>query len=315
MTRTAAQQNKTHQSLLVPLLNVTLNRTFTVADKGLYRLSLVGIAEQQRARWLQDSRVQCAVEETSGFVEHASSAVLLEARYPQPILQNDSANEDLTSLLGLINARLPFGLWAPFAELTAGAEIRTMRLGEVNRPLGMQRNNLNVSDYKTFRRYWRTVIGETRQSRRLRRAVGRLARATTSYWAEDVVVHAFIGLEALFADHTAEAGKTVKKVTRRLSTFVIPPDMSPTVGELTTLSERIGELYRIRHDILHGDLPDLAQTSDAAKDSIRLLRTAILIALEEGFGRLKDLPALAGQYDGALRQAQRQARRSTRPTR
>ena len=301
------------QSLIVPLLNVSLNRTFIIHAGADYRLSIVSVSDVQRNRWQQDARVTFAIEGAPSLLPRTTSAVLLETRYSGQILDHRDANEDMTLLLGLLNVRLPYALWAPFGVVARGDDMSTMTFGETRVPTQMEYHaDLNVADYKTFKRYWRTVSGKSQQSQRLRRAVSRFSRARSSWWAEDAIVHGFIGLEALFAEHTTEVGKTVNKVTRRLATFIIPPDASPTVVELTTLSGHIGEIYKLRHDILHGALPDPDKTGQAAKDTIELLRTAILIAVEEGFKRLKNLPALAADYTSALDDARREEKRLAR---
>lgn len=305
------------QTLIVPLINASVDRDFIVADTDEYRISVVRVTDAQKERWDRHPRVKFSMEPAEWMLSRATTAIQLEARYGQRILERSHVNEALFALMSLLNVRLPYALWTPFADWKQPGhkndERTLLTLAEQRAPTEIELYAMvTVPDFRVFRRYWRTITGSSAQSIRLRTSVARFTRARASYFSEDAIVHSFIGMEALFADHTTEAGKIVNKVTRRLTGFILDPDASSSVQDLVALSTRAGQLYKLRHDILHGGLPEESKLGTGAKDAIELLRTSVLIALEEGFVRLKDLAALAEQYDRALQAAQRQEKRRAR---
>ncbi|HET9342931.1 MAG TPA: hypothetical protein VFO25_08460 [Candidatus Eremiobacteraceae bacterium] len=261
--------------------------------------------------------MQFMIERNPWMLPRASTAVEMTTRSPHDLNELEGESEDLYALLGLLNVWIAYDLWAPFLQLKkwgqAESDFYFSALIESRPPNETEYGVvLNLSDEQTFRRDWEAIVGGADQNLRLRRAVARFRRARSSWFSEDAIVHAFIGLESIFGEHEKAGRKHARKVTKRVARFVFDPDVSPSAAELGDLSERIAALYDLRHDIVHGALPDQSKTNEGAKDSIQLLRTAILIALEEGFSRTIDLVALANRYDVDLREAQRLEKRRRR---
>jgi hypothetical protein len=304
-------------SLVVPLLNAGVDRELLVAENDRYRMAIVRVTDELRKCWTEHPRVNCVTESKPWMLPLATTAVRLDWRSPRTINELSQESEDLYALIGLLNVRLSYDLWTPFgAQKTwnrSEPDVEIVTFVETRPPSEIEfHTTISVSDYRVFRRYWRTIVGPSEQSQRLRRALARFRRARSSWYAEDAIIHAFIGLESLFAEHTKDAGRIANKVTRRLSRYVLDPDVSPSSAQLMQLSSGIAGLYQIRHDIVHGALPDESKTNDAAKDSAELLRTAILLTLEAGFKQLKDLRALANRFTDDLVKARREEKRRRR---
>jgi hypothetical protein len=298
------------QTVVVPLPNVAVDRNVLVVDSGRYRIALRAVADEELKRWAENARVQFMVEGNPWMLPLTKTVVELTTHSPHDFNELTAEQEDLYALLGLLNVRIAYDLWAPFGQFKKSGQSKSdfsyHSFIESRPPKETEYGVvLNLSDEHTFRRYWSAIVGSADEHMRLRRAVARFRRARSSWFNEDAIVHAFIGLESIFADHSKAGGKNTKRVTKRVARFVLDPDVSPSAVELSDLSEQIANLYNVRHDIVHGALPDLSKTSEAAKESLQLLQTAILITLEEGFARTIDLAALANRYDADLQVAQR----------
>jgi hypothetical protein len=306
------------QRFLIPLANASINRAFVAHTGADYRILIVSLSEDDKKRWRDDPKVKCVIGGGRAWMlERGASGVLLEADYGgNDPLDDESAANALGSLIAFIDVRLPYVLWTPFGEHRLRGwppnDYKIIPIGNQRIPGEMEAyGSMNVDD-ETFQRYWSEVLDQSESGLRLRRGLGRHRHARVSYYREDAILNAFIGLEALFADHTKEVGKIPNKVARRVARFISDPDISSSVADLIGVSSRLEELYRIRHNIVHGADPDALETENAARDSIRLLSTVICIALEEGFDRLKDRPRLARDFDEALLEARREEKRAAR---
>jgi hypothetical protein len=279
-------------------------------------LSIVSLTEDDKTRWRDHPQVKCAIGGFAWMFEKMSSGILLEANYGgNDPLSDEVAANDVGSLIAFLDVRLPYALWTPFGEHRLlgwpEGDFKIVALGDQRFPTEMEAYaKMNVDD-EAFLRYWSEILDQSDTGRRLRRALGRHRHARTSMYREDAILNAFIGLEALFGDHT-KAGRIPEKVTRRATRFILDPEVSQSVADLVAVSTSIRELYEFRHTIVHGAEPDESRSDAAAKRALRLLSTVINIALEEGFDRLSDRKLLAQAYDKALLDAQRNEKRDAR---
>ncbi|MGA8474898.1 MAG: hypothetical protein WB681_07490 [Candidatus Cybelea sp.] len=306
-----------YQRFLIPLVNASISREFVAHTRPNYKISIVSLSEYDKKRWRDHPQVKCAIGGFAWMLERAASGVLLEGDYGgNDPLSDEAAANALGSLMAFVDVRLPYVLWTPFGEHRLQGwppdDYKIIPIGNQRIPGELEAYaTMNVDD-ETFQRYWSEIFDQSESGLRLRRALGRHRHARVSYYREDAILNAFIGLEALFADHTKDVGKIPNKVTRRVARFIRDPDVSQSMADLIGVSDRLAELYQIRHKIVHGAEPDAPETENAARDSIRLLATVICITLEEGFGRLKDRPRLAREFDKALLATRREEKRAAR---
>ncbi len=304
------------QRFLIPLVNVTLGRTFVAHAEADYRLSVVELQEDRKRDWESDSCFKCLIGSYGFMLKKAHTAILLEDNEGGDALANDDAANALGSLVGLFDVRLPYVLWTPFGEKRMqgwpATDFKIVPLGSQRIPREMDTYATLGVDDSTFGRYWAEIFDMSEAGRRLRRALARHRHARVAMYREDAIMNAFIGLEALFLDPVKDIGKIPKRVGKRATRYILDPDSSPSLASLVGLSERIEELYKARHAIVHGADPTNLSTEEAAIDSMRLLASAICIALEEGLTRLSDLPGLAQRFEEDRQKAARAEKHAAR---
>jgi hypothetical protein len=314
-------ERRFYQTTVIPLSNCSMPAQFVAHETDDERLSIVGVEPDRLAAWLADPEAQCSVGKLCWVLKNATAAIRVESYGLDP-LSEPPMSEDLGSLSALLDLCLPNSLLTPFFEqrLLGWPEgsFKIARLGQQRPPTEWEVHATIALDEPGFRKYWALIMDDSEQGKRLRRALGRFRHARSSYFFEDAVLNAFIGVEALFGDHTRDVGKVAQRVQARATRFVIQPDASETSQELASLSDDIAKLYQIRHDIVHGADVAVSEHNKVVTKCFNLLSTALWVTLSEGFGRLYDLPALAKAYDDSLRRAlqgEKRAKRGAPPRR
>lgn len=313
----SSEQPRQHfQRFLIPLVNASVNGELVAHAQPDFRISFVTLTDADKEKWQLDPCIKCLVGSFKFMLDKASSAVLLECDEGGDALADDDVGNALGSLFGFLDVRLPYVLWTPFGEKRLhGWPTGSFKIV----PLGNQKiprehdtyATLNVDD-ETFRRYWAEIFDTSETGLRLRRALGRHRHARVAMYREDAIVNSFIGLETMFADHTKDRGRIAVRVGKRVTRYILDPDVSPSLASLINISGRINELYQVRHAIVHGADPTAFATKEAAAESMRLLALAISIALEEGLTRLGDLPGLAQRFEEDKRRAGRAEKHAAR---
>jgi hypothetical protein len=300
-------ERRFYQTTVIPLANCAMPARFVAHETDEERLSIVDVEPDRLAAWLADREAQCSVGKLCWVLQRATVAVKVES-YAMDPLSETPVSEDLGSLSSLLDLCLPYSLWTPFYEQRLQhwpeGSFKIAGLGQQRPPTEWEVHGTISLDEPAFRKYWALIMEDSDQAKRLRRALGRFRHARSSYFFEDAVLNAFIGVEALFGEHRRDKGKSAKRVQARATRFVIEPDVSETSQELSSLSEEIGKLYKVRHDIVHGAEVDDSQRNEIVRKCFNLLSTALSVTLNEGFTRLRDLPALADAYSKSLREAQ-----------
>lgn len=313
-----SQERRWTQTLIVPLVNAFMPGRFVAQETQDARFSFVDVSEELIHYWKRQHGVNCAIGSLGWILERANVAVLLEARSTDNLLADPATGDDLGVLLALVASRLPYALWTPFLDQRFAwwphSESKIQTLGFQRHPTEMEVHAITDLDEQTFQRFWSLISEHSPEGGRLRRALGRFSRAQSSVFFEDAVLNAFIGLEALFADHTVNAPRVALKVRKRAAQFICDPDLSQTAADLIGISDSIKNLYRVRHDIVHGAEVDDSQRNHVARETIQLLATALETVLSRGFGELRDLPALSAKYEVTRRLLERREKFTARGT-
>jgi hypothetical protein len=303
------------KSTVFPLLNLSVEPNATIMQSSELAIRIRDIRDDERARWQDNDNIQFVLGELAGLLPIATTAIEIAGTYPGDVMKHETANPDLYSLLGLLDVFVEHPPWTPFAEIspaTTDTGFDIEYIGE-QKPPPIEFNvrpTVRMHDTETVSRYWNAITGPTERNRSLRRALSRFVRARSANWGEDAITHAIIGIESLFGKNN-DSGKS-SRIIRRATAFLTDPGRVPTKVETASLKQWIADIYEPRHDIFHGREVRTHSLSLLAKRGIEILREIILIALEEGFARLDNIDAVAGEYDNEERaqaRAQKHARR------
>jgi hypothetical protein len=157
------------------LLNVAVDRDCVVVESDRYRIAIRGVTDDERKRWAENARVQFMVESNPWMLPRARTAVEMTTRSPLDFNELMSEQEDLYALLGLLNVRIDYDLWAPFGQLKkwgqAEPDFYFLTFVESRPPTETEYGVvLNLSDEQALRRYWNAIVGGGDENMRLRRA-------------------------------------------------------------------------------------------------------------------------------------------------
>ena len=273
------------QHLLMPLLNLRFRQDDLQVTSDL---SISRVTDADRARWAADPEAsRLTVPEELETVTHA--IYQRHSDVAPPLMEITEPAEDLFTLIGLLELRMPERLRAPFIEWTSDGLGWPPAIYEL--PTAMRRWQQKFStfvriDDETLDAYWANLTAPTDSARRLRRALGRATSARAEFFAEEVIMASTIGLECLFSPDTE--GSEPRNNTNIVVGSTVEWCLGPEPIEPAAAEDQFNEgkrQYRIRSMIVHGKaLSD--SLNDDAKAVLQVLQSCVAIGLEVGSTQL-----------------------------
>jgi hypothetical protein len=287
------------QWTLTPVLNVRFTaEQIRVSDT----LQIRRVSEAERSRWQANDTVRRITDPTE-LVELTHVIEQTDERVRPSLPYIDEPAEQFFCLWGILEllmhdtydrVRAPFvehgvpGLgWPPTVYDQPDALSRKSQ--RISTPMLVNADDIFGA--------WRIVSGDGNRNRRVRRALGRAARAVASTFAEDVIIESSIGLECLFSPRSnRNVGNTVAGASIE---WRLDREDVYEVASLIEEFERRKREYAVRSAIVHGDEVSPEGLSADAKRLLWLLRHSLRLAFKNGVADLEG-DALLQQFCARL---------------